>query len=152
MTDWYTSIQCVIWQTDNTPIQSAYHDRLIHINTKCALWHTDTCPSTERCYFRRTHLCCHFSVYLAPKQRYIYIHDLPLLACHTAARCLPIESRSRAVFMVGPVGRPDGPTTNTAPLLPRYEGKTRGCRCSHWVLDDGRENARNMLSCKQTSG
>ena len=52
------------------------------------------------------------------------------------------------------------PTTNTARLSPRYEGKTRGCHCSHWAPDDGRENApddgrenaRNMLSCKQTSG
>jgi hypothetical protein len=48
--------------------------------------------------------------------------------------------------------RPAGPTTNTARLSPRYEDKTRGCHCSHWALDDGRENARNMLSCKQTSG
>jgi hypothetical protein len=44
--------------------------------------------------------------------------------------------------------RPAGPTTNTARLSPRYEGKTRGCHCSHWALDDGLENARNMLSCK----
>src|SRR5215470_15034787 len=49
-------------------------------------------------------------------------------------------------------GRPARPTTNTARLSPRYEGKTRGCQCSHWAPDDGRENARNMLSCKQTSG
>ena len=48
--------------------------------------------------------------------------------------------------------RPAGPTTNTARLSPRYEGKTRGCHCSHWAPDDGRENARNMLSRKQTSG
>ena len=41
---------------------------------------------------------------------------------------------------------------NTARLSPRYEGKTRGCHCSHWAPDDGRENTRNMLSCKQTSG
>jgi hypothetical protein len=45
-------------------------------------------------------------------------------------------------------GRPAGPTTNTARLSPRYEGKTRGCHCSHWAPDDGRENVRNMLSCK----
>ena len=45
-----------------------------------------------------------------------------------------------------------GPTTNTARLSPRYEGKTRGCHCSHWAPDNGREKARNMLSCKQTSG
>jgi hypothetical protein len=49
-------------------------------------------------------------------------------------------------------GRPAGPTTNTARLSPRHEGKTRGCHCSHWAPDDGRENARNMLSFKQTSG
>ena len=49
-------------------------------------------------------------------------------------------------------GRPAGPTTNTARLSPRYEGKTRGCHCSHWAPDDGRENDLNMLSCKQTSG
>ena len=55
---------------------------------------------------------------------------------------------SRAVFVVGPAG----PTTNAARLSPRYEGKTRGCHCSHWAPYDGRENARNMLSCKQTSG
>jgi hypothetical protein len=41
-----------------------------------------------------------------------------------------------------------GPTTNTARLSPRYESKTRGCHCSHWAHDDGRDNARNMLSCK----
>ena len=51
---------------------------------------------------------------------------------------------SRAVFVVGPAG----PTTNAARLSPRYEGKTRGCHCSHWAPDDGRETARNMLSCK----
>ena len=27
-------------------------------------------------------------------------------------------------------------------------GKTRGCHCSHRAPDDGREKARNMLSCK----
>jgi hypothetical protein len=31
------------------------------------------------------------------------------------------------LFVVGPAG----PTTNTARLLPRYEGETRGCHCSH---------------------
>jgi hypothetical protein len=56
------------------------------------------------------------------------------------------RSCSRAVFMVGPVTT--GPNTNTARLSPRYEGKTRGCHCSHWAPDGGRENAWNMLSCK----
>jgi hypothetical protein len=55
---------------------------------------------------------------------------------------------SRAEFVVGPAG----PTTNIARLTPRYEGKTRGCHCSHWAPDDGQENVRNMLSCKQTAG
>ena len=41
------------------------------------------------------------------------------------------------------------PTTNTAPLSPRYEGKTKCYHCSHWAPE---ENSRNMLSCKQTSG
>ena len=44
------------------------------------------------------------------------------------------------------------PTTNTARLSPRYEGKTKCCHCSHWGPNDGRENAWNVLSCKQTSG
>jgi hypothetical protein len=55
-----------------------------------------------------------------------------------------------AVCVVGPVIT--GPTTNTARLSLRYEDETRGCHCTHWAPDDGRENARNMLSCKQTSG
>jgi hypothetical protein len=38
----------------------------------------------------------------------------------------------------GRARRPDW-TTNTAPLSPQYEGKTRGCHCSHWAPDDGRE-------------
>ena len=41
---------------------------------------------------------------------------------------------------------------SSARLSPRYEDKTRGCHCSHWAPDDERESARNMLSCKQTSG
>ena len=41
-----------------------------------------------------------------------------------------------------------GPTTNTARLSPWYEGKNRSCHCIHWAPDNGRENARNMLSCK----
>ena len=51
---------------------------------------------------------------------------------------------SRAVFTVEPAG----PTTNTARLSPRYEGKTRGCHCSRWAPDDGRGSARNVLSCE----
>jgi len=41
-------------------------------------------------------------------------------------------------------GRPVRPRP-TARLSPRYEGKTRGCHCSHWAPDDGRENTQNML-------
>jgi len=39
----------------------------------------------------------------------------------------------------------------TALLPPRSNGKTRGCYCSCWAPDDGREDARNMLSCTYTS-
>jgi len=39
----------------------------------------------------------------------------------------------------------------TALLSPRSEGKTRGCSCSCWAPDDGREDARNMLCCKWAS-
>jgi hypothetical protein len=31
---------------------------------------------------------------------------------------------------------------------PRSNGKTRGCYCSCWAPDDGREDARKLLSCK----
>jgi hypothetical protein len=58
----------------------------------------------------------------------------------------------RLVCHSGRIMRVPGPITNTARLSPRYEGKTRGCHCSHWALDDGRENVRNFLSCKQTLG
>jgi hypothetical protein len=51
-----------------------------------------------------------------------------------------------------PTGRHDHDTRYTARLSLRYVGKTRGCHCSHRDPDDGRKNARNMLSCKQTSG
>jgi len=36
---------------------------------------------------------------------------------------------------------------STALLPPRSNGKTRDCYCSCWAPDDGREDARNMLSC-----
>jgi len=49
------------------------------------------------------------------------------------------------LVVVGPAG-PDLPRTTA--LLPRSEGKTRGCYCSCWAPVDGREDARNMLSCK----
>ena len=35
-----------------------------------------------------------------------------------------------------------GPTTNAARLSPQYKGKTRGCHCSHWAPDDGRETPK----------
>jgi hypothetical protein len=35
------------------------------------------------------------------------------------------------VVLCSQSGRPPGPTTNTARLSLRYEGKTRGCHCSH---------------------
>jgi hypothetical protein len=45
---------------------------------------------------------------------------------------------------------PDRPRP-TALLPPRSNGKIRGCYCICWAPDDGREDARNMLSCTQTS-
>jgi hypothetical protein len=46
-------------------------------------------------------------------------------------------------------GRPAQPRP-TALLSPRSNGKIRGCYCSYWTPDDGREDARNMLSCTLT--
>jgi len=39
----------------------------------------------------------------------------------------------------------------TALLSLRCNSKTRGCYCSCWAPDDGREDARNTLSCIWTS-
>jgi hypothetical protein len=45
-----------------------------------------------------------------------------------------------------------GPVYNLLLMAsPRSEGKTRGCYCSCWAPDNGREDARNMLSRKYTS-
>jgi len=53
--------------------------------------------------------------------------------------------------MFRPSSRPWSGPRPTALLSPRSEGKTRGCYCSCWAPDHGREDARNMLSCKLTS-
>ena len=50
----------------------------------------------------------------------------------------------------GQTDRPARPRP-TALLPPRSNGKTRGCYCSCWAPDDGREDAQNMLSCTKTS-
>ena len=63
---------------------------------------------------------------------------------------LPSESGDSSAVGCGRAGRPARPRP-TALLSPRSKGQTRGCNCSCWTPDDGRENARNMLSCKQTS-
>jgi hypothetical protein len=39
----------------------------------------------------------------------------------------------------------------TALLLPRSNGKTRGCYNSCWAPEDGREDTRKIFSCTQTS-
>jgi hypothetical protein len=75
--------------------------------------------------------------------------DVPTFATRrlqsTQRRKVELWARNvREFCLVGPVG----PTRNTTRQSPRYGGKTRGCHCSHWAPDDGRENARNMLSCK----
>jgi hypothetical protein len=49
------------------------------------------------------------------------------------------------LVVVGPV-RAARPRPTTV-LPPRSNGKTRGCYCNWWAPDDGREDARNMLSC-----
>ena len=64
-----------------------------------------------------------------------------------AASGLPSELGDGSAVGRGRTGRPDRPRP-TALLSPRCEGKTRGCYCSCWASDDGREDARNTLSCK----
>jgi hypothetical protein len=89
---------------------------------------------------------------------------------HTHTQCIPVHSfqimrhawnsavtahiwnRTHFTVNISSQFMPAGPTTNTARLSSRYEGKTRGCYCSRWAPDAGGEHARNMLSCKQTSG
>jgi hypothetical protein len=76
---------------------------------------------------------------------------LPCFVFETLPYLLQVLPRYKLGSVRGRTGF-TGPTTNTARLSSRYKGKTRGCHCSHWAPDDGRENARNMLCCKQTSG
>ena len=69
-----------------------------------------------------------FRAFSRPSSRALWLQWQPLV--------LPsYRGDSRAVFVVGSAG----PTTNTARLSPWYEGKTRGCHCSHWAPDDGQE-------------
>ena len=49
------------------------------------------------------------------------------LSTAAAASGLPLERGGSSAVGRGRAG----PTTNTARLSPRYEGKTRGCHCSH---------------------
>jgi len=72
-----------------------------------------------------------------------------LLVCtaqHVSGVLAPITGTSTtAVAASGPVIRPR--PRPTALLPPHSNGKTRGCYCSWWAPDDGREDARNVLSC-----
>jgi hypothetical protein len=86
-----------------------------------------------------------------------FIYSSTCFGCYPAHHQEPNDCSSNLWFFLRIVviavlcswsGRPAGPTTNTARLSPRYEGKTRGCYCSHLASDDGRENARNTLSYK----
>jgi len=56
--------------------------------------------------------------------------------------------QSVVIAMLLVVVRPSARPQLTALLSPCSEGKTRGCYCSCWAPDDGREDAQNMLSCK----
>jgi len=108
---------------------------------------TDLFKSPTRCnnfpvYYPDVHLQLNmFRAFPRPSSGAQWLQWQPLV--------LPLyRDDSCAVFVVGPAC----PTTNTARLSSRYKGKTRGCHCSHWAPDDGRGNARNMFSCKWTSG
>jgi hypothetical protein len=59
---------------------------------------------------------------------------------------LPLESGGSIVVGRGRAGQPARPRPTTL-LSPRSNGKTRGCYSSCCAPDDGREDARNMLSC-----
>jgi hypothetical protein len=66
---------------------------------------------------------------------------------HPSCCRLPADSNLGEHYQIPlPAGRPARPRP-TALLPPRCNGKTRGCYCSCWAPGDGREDARNMLSC-----
>jgi hypothetical protein len=162
----------------STNVGTEYFKHAAHspfFSSECRLFHNDTFFGSCIIHILHTE-CVKFKVCKSVHHRTIQINDQPdaivfqfiILTFIYSSTCFgrfPAHNQelndqwqplvlpsyrgdSRAVFVI----RPAGPTTNTARLSPRYEGKTRGCHCSHWAPDDGRENARNMLSCEQTSG
>ena len=129
---------------------------------------------SSRLYYSNRYMSNRYCCLLASKQATVSVWHIPAAVCTVlnswwwtekpSETCSVISNKSPTRCNNFLVYYPDvylrlylfrgraGPTTNTARLSPRYEGKTRGCHCSHWAPDDGRENTRNILSCKQTSG
>jgi hypothetical protein len=128
---------CYSWSAENVAYLTFWHRSFTFNSNKSPTWsnnfsvyYPDVCLQLNM-----------FQVFSHPPSGAQWLQWQPLV--------LPsYRDDSRAVFVVGPAGL----TTNTAQLSSQYKGKTRGCYCSHWAPDGGRENARNMLSCKQTSG
>jgi hypothetical protein len=136
---WTALLKCQIIRTSTvSDVGLAFWHRSFTFNSnKSPIW----CNSFSVYY---PEVCLQLNMFRAfsrPSSRAEWLQWQPLvLASYHGDSC--------AVFVVGPAG----PTMNTARLSPRYGCKTRGCHCSHSARDDGWENARNMLSCKQTSG
>ena len=96
----------------------------------------------------------HVSGYTPPIIRSLKLHWQPL-AFHTwkvVCTCSWWTLSGHSILCpdtssVGAVGRGRAAARPqpTALLPPRSNGKTRGCYCSCWAPDDGREDARNMF-------
>ena len=83
----------------------------------------------------------------------VYYPDVYLHYGSTCFGCSPARHRelndcSRSLWFYLRIVVIAVPCSWSGRLSPRYEGKTRGCYCSHRAPDDGWENAQNMMSCK----
>jgi len=63
-----------------------------------------------------------------------------------AASGLPLECGGSSAVGRGRASQPAQPRP-TALVPPHSNGKPEAANCSCWAPDDGREDARNMLSC-----
>jgi len=72
-----------------------------------------------------------------------------LFLCRLRLSYIPTDKNRICTRQLQTAGQPARPRP-TALLPPRSNGKTRDCYCSCWAPDDGREDARNTLSCTQT--